>query len=238
MSRWSVFHFATLLPHDHPLRKRNREAYCDTVRSPLVAVNSVGEKSPMEPIFTLPYSEFCVAQQLARLLPSKKGYSLYAPISRQQPGVDLLIARRHNQRIGVASIQVKSSRTYFKATPKTRAKDSFRCGTRFNNFECPLGADFFCLVWFYPSKDKAQHRKFRTWWAPQILLFSRPEMRKFLRSVRTVGGKRDPFFGFSFDHAGEAIQTRGDSKRRQRDFSSHLLSRRLAITKLQKFLSS
>jgi hypothetical protein len=48
----------------------------------------------MEPIFSLPYSEFCVAQQLARLLPAAEGYSLYAPVSRQQKGVDLLIARR------------------------------------------------------------------------------------------------------------------------------------------------
>jgi len=61
-------------------------------------------------------------------------------------------------------------------------------------------------------------------------------MREFLKSVRTVGGKRDPFFGFSFDQAGEAVQTRGDSKRRYRDFSKYLLSQRLV--KLRNFLSS
>src|SRR5271157_2142714 len=120
----------------------------------------------MEPTFTLPYSEFCVAQQLARLLPAAKGYSLYVPVSRQQPGVDLLIARRRNQKVRVASIQVKSSRTYFRAKPTARTKKPFRCGTRFNNFECPSEADFFCLVWLYPAEDKAQRRKFGTWWAP------------------------------------------------------------------------
>jgi hypothetical protein len=190
----------------------------------------------MEPIFSLPYSEFCVAQQLARLLPAKKGYSLYLPLSRQQPGIDLLIARRSNRTVRVASIQVKSSRTYFKAKLTTRTKNSFRCGTRFNNFECPSGADFFCLVWLYPAEDKAQRRKFGTWWAPQILLFSHSEMREFLKSVRTVGGKRDPFLGFSFDQPGEAVQTRGDSKRLFRDFSKYLLSKRRG--KLRSFLSS
>jgi hypothetical protein len=39
----------------------------------------------MEPVFTLPYSEFCVAQQLSRLFPSAKGYSLYAPFRASSP---------------------------------------------------------------------------------------------------------------------------------------------------------
>ena len=191
----------------------------------------------MEPIFTLPYTEFCVAQQLARLLPAAKGYSLYAPVSRQQPGVDLLIARRRNQRIGVASIQVKSSRTYLKPATTARIKKPFRFGTRFKNFECPSEADFVCLVWLYPAVNKAERRELGTWWAPQILLFSQTEMRRFLRGVRTVRGKkRDSFFGFVFNQAGDAVQERGDSKRRFRDFSKHLLSRRVA--KLSRFLSS
>jgi hypothetical protein len=190
----------------------------------------------MEPIFLLPYSEFCVAQQLARLLPAKKGYSLYVPLSRQQPGVDLLIARRRNQRIGAASIQVKSSRTYPNSMPKARTKKAFRYITWFPNFKCPSQADFFCLIWFYPAVDKDQRRKHGTWWVPQILLFSQSEMRPFLKSVRTRHGKRDRFFYFAFNQAGEAVQTRGDSKGRYRDFSKHFLSRRIA--KLRRFLSS
>jgi hypothetical protein len=191
----------------------------------------------MEPIFSLPYPEFCVAQQLARLFPAVKGYSLYAPVSRQQPGVDLLIARRRNQRIQVASIQVKSSRTFStRPTAAARTRKRFRYDTFFNNFECPSEADFFCLVSLYPAVDKAQRRELGTWWAPQILLFSQTEMRRFLRSVRTVGGRTDHFFGFGFDQAGEAVQTRGDSKLRYRDFSKHLLSRRL--DKLRRFLSA
>jgi hypothetical protein len=187
----------------------------------------------MEPIFTLLYSEFCVAQQLAQQLPAKEGYSLYVPLSRQQPGADLLIARRRNQRTAVASIQVKSSRTYFL---KPTTKKPFRYSAKFPNFKCPPEADFFCLVWFYPAVNKAQRRELGTWWAPQILLFSQEEMRLFLRNVRTKGGKRDSYFYFEFNQAGEAVLTRGDSKGRHRDFSTHLLSPRLA--ELRRFLSS
>jgi hypothetical protein len=190
----------------------------------------------MEPIFTLPYSEFCVAQQLARLLPAAKGYSLYAPVSRQQPGVDLLIARRRNKMIGVASIQVKSSRTYLNPTTTARTKKRFRYDTFFKNFECPAEADFFCLVSLYPALNKGQRRRLGTWWSPQILLFSQMEMQRFLRSVRTKGGRRDSFFGFGFNQAGEAVQTRGDSKGRCLDFSKHLLSRH--IEELCRFISS
>src|SRR5258708_18306877 len=142
----------------------------------------------MEPIFSLPYSEFCVAQQLARLLPAKKGYSLYLPLSRQQLGVDLMIARRSNRTVRVASIQVKSSRTYSKPKTTARTKRPFRYGTWFNNFECPPEADFFCLVSLYPAVDLAQRRELGSWWTPQKLLFSQSEMRKVLPSVHTAAG--------------------------------------------------
>src|SRR6266481_3808787 len=99
----------------------------------------------MEPIFTLPYSEFCVAQQLARWLPASRGYSLYAPVSRQQPGVGLVVARRRGSKVRVACIQVKSSRTYSPRTVPTArtTRPTFRYYTWFNNFDVPPQADFF-----------------------------------------------------------------------------------------------
>jgi hypothetical protein len=191
----------------------------------------------MEPIFTLPYPEFCVAQQLARWLPAAQGYSLYAPVSRQQPGVDLVLARRRNSKVAVACIQVKSSRTYSKRTPATaRTKRSFRYDTWFNNFDCPPQADFFCLVALYPAVDAAQKRELGSWWVPQTLLFSQAEMRRFLRNVRTVAGTSDRMFGFGFNDPREAVQTRGDSARRYRDFSNHLLPG--SLSRLRKFLST
>lgn len=182
----------------------------------------------MEPVFTLPYSEFCVAQQLAHHLPASKGYSLYAPISRQQPGVDLVLCRRHGSSVGVACIQVKSSRTYSsRAKTRPRTKRPFRYYTWFKNFDCPPQADFFCLVSLYPAADVSQRRELGTWWAPQILVFTQKEMRRFLRSVRTVGGEKDGMFGFGFDEPSQSFQTRGDSKRRNLPFARHLLQARL-----------
>jgi hypothetical protein len=189
----------------------------------------------VEPIFSLSYPEFCVAQQLARLLPARRGYSLYIPLSRQLPGVDLVIARRCGRNVRVACIQVKSSRTYSHPGKRARAKRPFRYYTWFNNFDCPQQPDFFCLVALYPAVDSAQRRELGTWWAPQILLFSQDEMRRFLRQVRTRTGSRDRMFGFGFDRADQAFQTRGDRARHFKDFSHCLLPRRLE--KLRRFLS-
>jgi hypothetical protein len=148
--------------------------------------------------------------------------------------VDLVIARRGRRQTRVACIQVKSSRTYSRPTATARTKRPFRYHTWFNNFDCPPQADFFSLVALYPAVDAAQRRDLGTWWAPQILLFSQVEMKRFLGQVRTVGGQRDRMFGFGFDRSNEAFQTRGDAARRFKDFSEHLLPRRLHA--LREFL--
>ncbi len=188
----------------------------------------------MEPIFSLTYAEFCVAQRLQRLLPAAQGYAVYVPASRQEPGVDLVIVRRKRSRTAAATIQVKSSRTYSPAGNSIRKATRFRYHTWFNTFECPDQADFFCLVALYPAIDVKHQRELGTWGAPQILVFSQSEMRTFLRSVKTVGGKRDPMFGFGFDDPEVVYQTRGDRHRRFLDFSDHLLERR--VTTLRRFL--
>jgi hypothetical protein len=190
----------------------------------------------LEPVYTIPYGEFCVAQQLSRLLPKGDGFSIFAPISRQEPGVDLMLSRRTRGRTRVAAIQVKTSRTYSRPTATKRTKRPYRYHTWYNNFDCPPEADFFCLVALYPAVDTAQMRELGSWWSPQILVFSQREMRRFLRSVRTVAGHPDRMFGFGFNTAAEAIQLRGDPKRRFRDFSTHLLAKR--VGHLRRFLGA
>lgn len=190
----------------------------------------------MEPVFSLPYPEFCVAQRLHRLLPPAAGYAIFVPVSRQQPGVDLIVVRRRRDNTTAATIQVKSSRTYSRPGNSIRTATRFRYETWFNTFACPEQADFFCLVALYPAIDARQRRELGTWWAPQILLFSKAEMRKFLANVKTVGGKRDPMFGFGFDDPGTTYQTRGDRLRRFLDFSDHILERR--TSHLRRFLEA
>ena len=192
----------------------------------------------MDPVYTLPYSEFCVAQQLTRFLPPNRGYSLYAPLSRQEPGVDLVVVRRTRTASRAATIQVKSSRTYSRPAPAREGRpDSpiwFQYHTWYKWFDCPTQADYFCLVALYPAIDAQQRRHLGTWWAPQVLLFSQREMRKLLASLKTRSGKRDSMFGFGFNDPTTAYQIRGDARRRFRDYSDHLLSRRAIL--LRRFL--
>jgi|SRR5438067_4467029 len=75
----------------------------------------------MEPILTLPYSEWLVAEHLMKALPSSDGYSVYAPLSRQEKGVDLLLTRRTNGTSRAATLQVKYSRAY-EQRPRAKCK--------------------------------------------------------------------------------------------------------------------
>ena len=189
----------------------------------------------MEPTFTLTYPEFCVAQRLTRLLPAKRGYRVFVPTSRQEPGIDLVLGRRTGGRTRVATIQVKASRTYNPRPAVKRrlegyiTKRTFRYYTWFNTFPCPPQADFFALIALYPARDVQERRELGGWWTPLILLFTQGEMRRFLRSVRTVAGKPDQMFGFGFDEPRHVYQTRGDRRRRGRDYSMHLLEQRVGM---------
>lgn len=181
----------------------------------------------MEPAFILSYSEYAAAQQLAAMFPASTGYSLHVPLSRQEKGVDLLLARRAAGRTKAISIQVKSSRTYSRKPPTQRTRRPFRYYTWFNNFEMPSEADVVLLVAVYPPEESKTSRRRETWWSPVILAFSAAEMRPFLRSVKTRQGKADRMFGFGFDGPDAVFQTRGDQHRRFRDFSSYLLAARV-----------
>ncbi|MBL7135865.1 MAG: hypothetical protein ISS81_04625 [Candidatus Marinimicrobia bacterium] len=45
----------------------------------------------MEGVFSLPYSEYEVINQLQKKLKKSEGYSFYIPTSRQQKGIDFII---------------------------------------------------------------------------------------------------------------------------------------------------
>jgi hypothetical protein len=188
----------------------------------------------MEPVFTLPYSEYSVAQKLATVLPASHGYSLFAPLSRQQKGVDLIVVFRRGGVSRAASIQVKASRTYSDRARSARSQ-RFQYYTWFNNFELPSEADFIALVAIYPTDDARRSRAQASWWAPVVLLFTHAEMRRFLRSVKTRGGARDPMFGFGFDDEKAIFETRGDRRGRRLDFSPHLLD--VKVDSLRDFLA-
>ena len=82
----------------------------------------------MEGVFTLPYSEYRVANSLNTFFCKKEGYGLFIPMSRQLKGIDLLL---FNQKSGKKlTIQIKASRAYIHDPKKTDTK----YGIWFNNF--------------------------------------------------------------------------------------------------------
>jgi hypothetical protein len=187
----------------------------------------------MEPVFTLQWPEFKVAQKLQKLLPQKDGYSILVPLSRQEKGIDLAVLhRRGNSRSKTTTIQVKASRTYPSQPPKRTKTDKFQFETWFNRFDVPDRADFVILFSMYAPDRRRTAQVSAEWYEDCSLLFTNKEMRTFMANCKTVGGKSDPMFGFGFNDLSKVIQTRGDMKRSRRDFTKHLLEHK--ITELKK----
>ena len=162
----------------------------------------------MEPVFTLPYSEFAVVQELCRYLKKEDGFSAYVPLSRQQKGVDFLI---HNQATNkCARFQVKASRSY-----EGYKNDPYQYNLWFNNFIDKFSegtCDFYCLFGLY--SDYASSKRItgkKAFWHPLVLCLSDREMKPFLQSVKTKKEpkKPDKFFGIGFDEPSKVYATRG-----------------------------
>jgi len=66
----------------------------------------------MDAVFTLPYSEFAVADLFIRTFKAKDGYSVFVPVSRTEKGIDLVLTRRADGGTRAMTFQIKSSRTY------------------------------------------------------------------------------------------------------------------------------
>jgi len=180
----------------------------------------------MDPVITLPYSEWVVADRLLKMLPPREGYSICAPLSRQEKGFDLVIAQRWTDRTTAVTVQVKFSRIYLQ--PESRG---CKFATWFNTFEPAPQADLFAIASLYPSNEGRQRGAKTSWWQPLILLFTYPEMSSFTASVRTRTGKRDKMFGFGFSSPEQVFQLRGDQDRQRLDFTRYVLGNRIEIIK-------
>ena len=113
----------------------------------------------MEPVFTLQWPEFVVAERLQDLLPRKDGYSVLIPLSRQEKGIDLVVLRRSKSGQSFAlTIQVKASRTYLPIAPKRKNTIRYKYYTWFNRFDVPDRADFVILFGMYAPDLKGEKR--------------------------------------------------------------------------------
>ena len=168
----------------------------------------------MDPVFTIQWPEFLLVNRLQKLLPKSEGFSVFIPTSRQEKGIDLAVIRKQpNAASRVATFQVKASRTYSPEAPKRASTKRFRFNTWFNRFEVPDEADFFLLFGMY-APDAARTKIVTAgWYRDCTLLFTLEEMRSFMSSCLTVGGKEDRMFGFGFDDEQKVVQNRGDKDR-------------------------
>lgn len=155
-------------------------------------------------------------------LPARQGYSVFAPLSRQEKGVDLLVTRRVSGKTYAAALQVKYSRAY--EQPPSYA---FRFAIWYRTFVVPEQADFIILAALYPNVTGSGGGKRSSWWLPLILVFTREEMESLLASLRTRGGKHEKMFAFGFSTAKEVFQIRGIQTGERVDQSAHVFNNQL-----------
>lgn len=185
----------------------------------------------MDPVFTLQWPEFVLAQRLQKALPKKEGYSLMVPLSRQEKGIDLAILKKLGGQHKTVTLQIKASRTYSGTPPKRESTKRFQFYTWFPRFDVPAEADFILLFGMYAPDTGRTKPVGATWYQNCTLLFRRDEMAAFMKSCLTVGGQPDKMFGFGFDEPKQIFLTRGDQKRGLKDYSEYLLDARIGLLK-------
>lgn len=168
----------------------------------------------MEPIFTMQYGEFAVADYLAKHI---KNASVFIPASAQEKGIDLLLYRHANGCNTTNTIQVKMSRTYYKDDPT----DEYPYVLWFNRFAVQENANWYILVGIYAKRpaDAETAKAKSTSWDTIMLAFTNKEMKAFMNDVKlkTKPNEPDKMFGFSFDDSKHIIQTRGYFENRVMD---------------------
>lgn len=175
----------------------------------------------MEPIFTLQYGEFAVADYLSKKI---KDASVFIPASAQEKGIDLLLYRHNNDCNTTNTIQVKMSRTYYSEAPSA----TFPYYLWFNRFSVQKNANWYVLVGIYAKRpDNADSGVKGTNWDTVMLAFTNKEMTKFLSEVKQKKNptKDDLMFGFGFDDNKSIFQTRGYPE--VRDMTLYLIENRL-----------
>ncbi len=176
----------------------------------------------MQPIFTMQYGEFAVADYLSKNI---KGTSVFIPASAQEKGIDLLLYRYDHGYNKTSTVQVKMSRTYY----NDKADSGFPFYLWFNRFPVQQNANWYVLVGIYAKhSDDVQHAGANsTKWDTIMLAFTNGEMAQFLSEVkqRRDPAKADKMFGFGFDASKAVFQTRGWPE--NRDMSRYLIENRI-----------
>lgn len=186
----------------------------------------------MEPVFTLPYSEYAVVNEFSQHFGKRDGFSIYVPASRQEKDVDFLLHYSNDNTC--LRFQVKSSRSYINENQRSLAKGALKYHLWFNNFinrYRPNQADIYVLFGLYPAYAIAKpiHSK-KSFWRSLILCLRDEELGALLGQVKTKKEKKqDRFFGIGFDSPRAIYGTRGFSI--QIEMTHHLLDQQVQAIK-------
>lgn len=154
--------------------------------------------------YSLSYGEDVVASCLAQALSgeTRKQYSIYAPLSRQEKGIDLLV--RNNSNSKTVTVQVKESRIWI--------NKNGLCGTFFNVFEIDevAKADFYALVTMYPHcEGEKEFKMSAVKYRPLILIFTYEEMKEEFDKVINKNGKKSKMISHTFTSEDDVKLDRG-----------------------------
>lgn len=179
----------------------------------------------MEPIFTISYSEYSVAQKLKDELKC----SVFLPLSAQEKGIDLLLYKFEYNKTKTLTVQVKTSRAYIKQGKHAGSNDLW-----FNKFVPQDNADWFILTGLYPKLSQDKDSKGKVVWREIFLAFTNTEMKEFMQSLKQKkdNSKSDKMFGFNFKENNNEIeieQTRGyhENGIDKRNMNKYLLHNRV-----------
>ncbi len=166
--------------------------------------------------FTIPFPEYDIAIELQKAFPKKNDFSVAIPFSRQQKFYDLLLINGKSKKS--VTIQVKSSRTYFRSE-----KSEYQYGSFLNYFDIKDNySDFYFVYLPYPLFDKNFGPRAK--WDRKILVFTQKEMVVLLGNVKTKAGKQERFFSFGFNATdGMIYGGRGFKHLDKLEFSDNLL---------------
>jgi hypothetical protein len=171
----------------------------------------------MEPIISLPYSEFATVNHLRDYFPKKK-FAILIPDSRQQKNIDCAILNINNKQL--LTLQIKSSRVYNWEEDKPSLRPWY---TNFRERYRPRAADMYLFFSVYPTYTPGSKVDDQGLWKYLILAFWDKEMPDLL--------KKDTFIQFGFDVIGTAPPKRIKCTRgglRGRDVTYALLDHRIA----------
>jgi hypothetical protein len=175
----------------------------------------------MDASFTLPYSQFVVADLFIKAFQTKDGYSVLVPVSRTEKGIDLVLTRRTDRKTRALTFQIQTSRTYAGTENKRRR---YQHVTWTGRFEVRQQADFVVLFGLYPPDDQSGVGLSKS----HVMIFSNADMAALIASAETRDGNPDKLFGFGFYSADEAYLTGGSKTREHVDYSHHLFTNQTA----------